>query len=70
MDAAVDYPRRRATIAVRLKQFMRLTRALSLTMRSVRSVAQGNRAATEQSQSASFVLNWVLNASTASQASS
>ena len=38
--------------------------------RSVKYAAQGNRGAMERSRSASFVLNWALNAYTESQESS
>lgn len=69
-DAAIDYPRRRATIAVRIS-FALCELALLLTWPdSVRSAARGNPAVMEPSQSASSAPNWAQSASIESLASS
>lgn len=77
-SAEVDYPRRRATIAVRVDRFtwnvsgaVLLERCvLTVCLCSVKYAARASRGATELNPSASFVLSWVLSASTESQESS
>ena len=68
-DASNDYPRRRATIAVRpLSLFPSLQHLL--TPHSAKSAAPANPAATATSPNAACASSWAQTASTASRASS
>jgi hypothetical protein len=65
-DAGIDYPRRRATIAV--SSFVPLGYSFA-NMYSVKSVVLESHDVTERNRSASSAPNWALNASIVSQVS-
>lgn len=67
-DAGNDYPRRRATIAVRTTNHLFYPQALLLTITSAKSVAPANPAATATSPNAAFASSSAQTASTGSRA--